>query len=434
MNLVNTLKRNPEDLLIAFVLVTVPFHAFLTVWLANIVGHYTLLRLWPEFVLLSLALWALYVLATDRALRQRILGTRLAKLLIAFLGLTLLLGVIAYLREEVSTKALFYGILLNVRFLVWFAVAWVAASRSDWLARHWQNIVFIPLAVVSVFAVLQFFILPPDFLGHFGYDAQTTIPPAQTINQDTHTIRAQSTLRGPNPLGAYLVIGIGLLAVSTMLIWKKLLLALASVVALLVSFSRSAWLGLAATITATSALLLNKKQLTNLAIAATVSFVILVGLAFTFRNNGGVQNAVFHVDNTQTTAETTSDEGHLSAVRQSTSEVLHEPLGRGPGTAGPASVYNLAQPSRNSENYFLNVGQELGWVGLGLFVWILAEVLRALLALRTGLARGLAATFIGLVIINMLSYAWADVTVAYLWWGLAGITLGTTVHQKKTQR
>ena len=33
------------------------------------------------------------------------------------------------------------------------------------------------------------------------------------------------------------------------------------------------------------------------------------------------------------------------------------------------------------------------------------------------------ASLIGLSFINMLSHGWADDTIAYLWWGLAGIAM-----------
>ena len=38
--------------LITIVIVLLPFHAFLTVWAASLFGHYTLFRLWKEFLVL----------------------------------------------------------------------------------------------------------------------------------------------------------------------------------------------------------------------------------------------------------------------------------------------------------------------------------------------------------------------------------------------
>ncbi|MBX4197063.1 hypothetical protein KW801_00720, partial [Candidatus Saccharibacteria bacterium] len=46
--------------LVVAILILLPFHAFLTVWLSSGLDHYTLLRLWKEFLLLPIALGALY--------------------------------------------------------------------------------------------------------------------------------------------------------------------------------------------------------------------------------------------------------------------------------------------------------------------------------------------------------------------------------------
>src|SRR5947207_2227126 len=67
--------------LIAFIFVLLPFHAFLTVWLASFTGHYILLRLWKEFLLLFLALGASYLLVKDAALRQKFLASRITQLI-----------------------------------------------------------------------------------------------------------------------------------------------------------------------------------------------------------------------------------------------------------------------------------------------------------------------------------------------------------------
>lgn len=56
----------------AIILILVPFHAFLTVWFSSFVGHYTLLRLWKEFLLVIVVAGAIYILLTDRALLKKL--------------------------------------------------------------------------------------------------------------------------------------------------------------------------------------------------------------------------------------------------------------------------------------------------------------------------------------------------------------------------
>lgn len=420
--------RGLADYVIAVMIVAMPFYAFGTVWASTVLGHYTLVRLWPECLLLGLTIWSVAVCIRDKRVRTMLFSSRIVRIALVYIGLNIVAAMVAHIAGAVSAKAVLYGLLLNVRFLVWFLVVWVAAARSPWLRQSWRWLIVLPLVLVSVFALLQFFVLPNDFLTHFGYSAQTTISPGQTINQDTATIRAQSFLRGPNPLGAYLVLGIGLVAVLTMRRWRKVVSLLLAGLALFVTFSRSAWLGMVVTVVVLVLLKLPKRRVKQM-VALGLLIVLLLGAGlFALRNNAGVQNAIFHA-NEDSTASVTSNEGHSQGIRQGLSDIVAEPIGRGPGSAGPASNYNQLAAARNSENYLLNVGQELGWAGLFLFVWLLCAVGGALLAGRARkLDRGLFATLCGLFVTGLFSYVWVDPTVAYLWWGLAGFALAE--HRK----
>ncbi len=157
-------------------------------------------------------------------------------------GLIILLGFVAWLKGEVTPKAWAYGLLVDLRFPAWFLAVLLTAQRSPWLRRMWPKLVLIPAIVVTMFAVLQFTVLPHDFLSHFGYGT-ATIAPIETINHNDHYIRVQSTLRGANPLGAYLVLVISALGVLYMRGRRKqacVVLGLIALAALYASGSRSA--------------------------------------------------------------------------------------------------------------------------------------------------------------------------------------------------
>jgi hypothetical protein len=76
--------------------------------------------------------------------------------------------------------------------------------------------------------------------------------------------------------------------------------------------------------------------------------------------------------------------------------------------------------------------QETGWLGLALFLSILALVATELYQRASGspLALAVFVALIGVMFINLLSHAWTDDTLAFLWWGLAAVALGT--RRKKT--
>lgn len=418
------------DYVVAFVLAVVPVHALLTVWASTLVGHYTLLRLWPEVAVLGLSLWFLAsgrIRRVWRGLSQFHLGWPI----LLYILLSILYVAASALRGNVGLRPASYGLLLSLRPIVWFVLVYAVSLERRWLVRHWKKLVFVPLAIVSTFAVLQFFVLPPDFLKHVGYEKGVTIVPIQTINQDTATIRAQSTLRGPNPLGAYVLFGIFLVWVFMRRRARKYLLLAVAGAALYLSFSRSAWVGLVVAglvwFAVSKRLALNTRPV--FVSSAVALFVLFAGILLT-QNNQGFKNVILHV-NDNSTASQTSNENRLFALREGVEDVVTEPFGRGPGTAGPASMLEDTTPARNSENYFLSVGQETGWLGLGIFVILCYWLARALYERRNTFSRALLATFAGLSAVNMLSYAWADVTLAYMWWGLAGIALAGAPQKER---
>ncbi|MEO6760788.1 MAG: O-antigen ligase family protein [Candidatus Saccharimonadales bacterium] len=417
--------------LVATVMVLVPFHAFLTVWASTLVGHYTLLRLWDEIILTILCIVLGMWLVRDRALLHKLTDQLIFRLIAAYVLLTLALGVVALLKHEVVLKALGYGLIVDLRFFVWLVAVWLVAVRSDWLHIHWKRLVFWPLLLVALLAVLQFAILPSNFLSHFGYDKVATIAPYTTINQDTETVRAQSFLRGPNPLGAYLSLGIGLVIATfawQKRNWRLAGLGLLAVLALFVSFSRSGWLAAFLAVLLVIWWRLRSLKAREVLVGSVLAVTVLfIGSFMLLRNSSGVQDALLHV-NAGSTASQTSNEGHLSAFQSGFNDLINEPYGRGPGTAGPASWYNTGHDIRNSEDYFLQIGQELGWVGLILFVSVNVAAGVALWRRRAnGLALGLTAALIGLMVLNLLAYGWSDDSLAYIFWGLAGIALADPV-------
>ena len=418
-----------------------PFHALLTVWGARFVGHYTALRLWKEALLGVLVLGSALLLARDRMLRHRIVRDPITQVIVIYGAVLLLWGVVAHASHQVSAKALGYGWVSDGRYLVFFLAAWAIASRVNWLRTRWARLVFWPLAVVVAFGLLQYFVLPYNFLTHFGYGG-TTIFPYEDINDNVHLIRIMSTLRGANPLGAYLVATIILLAAWLLQVWRErvlagasrryvvggLVLAAGSLLALILTFSRGAWIGLVAAAGCLVWLSIQSRVLRwRIAVGVAAASLVLAGIAVTFRNNSVLQNVLFHTQ-AHSAIATNSDQGHASALQSGLHDITHEPLGRGPGTAGPASIYNTGHPSRIAENYFIQIAQETGWVGLALFVAINGLVAYQLMRRRRiALALGLVAGLAGLTVVNLFSHAWADDTLAYLWWGLAGIAYAVPV-------
>jgi hypothetical protein len=409
----------------AAILLLVPFHAFLTVWLSGLVGHYTLIRLWKEFLLVGIVLAAAYCLLRDKPLAARLFRSRLTWLILAYMLLFLVAAFVPMAAHKVTSEAMWYGLLVDLRFLVFFLAVLVIAARSDWLARSWSRFLLAPAVLVAAIAVLQFLVLPYDFLRHFGYMA-STIFPYETINHNINHLRVMSTLRGANPLGAYLIIPICALLVmffrqKTQTL-NKSLIGGGFLLALIFTFSRSAWLGVLVGVLAVAWLSLRSPKARSLAMWAAAG-VLLLGaiLALALRHNTTFEDVFLHTNHNSTIA-TSSDENHASAAEDAARSIVDKPLGSGVGTAGPQSIYNLH--GRIAENYYLQIGQEAGVLGMVLFIAICFSVGWMLFVRRDEpLALALFASLLGISLVNLLSHAWTDDTLAYIWWGLAGVSL-----------
>lgn len=413
--------------LIIIILALIPFHAFLTVWLSSLIGHYTALRLWKEVLLVIISLLSVFIVITDKKLRKALINSWLIRLILIFFVIELIWGLISHSSGNVNTKALLYGWLSDCRYLLFFVVSFIAAKKTSLLKNKSLKLILYPTIIVIVFGLLEIFVLPRGFLSHFGY-GPNTIRPYQTINSNLHYVRILSTLRGSDPLGAYLLVPLSLavvLLVRGKKAWQLSLFTAGAVLVLIFSYSRSAWLGLI--VSAAFAIYFGVKSKVlrrNLFYIGLALVIVLAGIFVLERNNTRVQNIVFHTQK-NSVVKTTSDQGHSSSIKSGIKDIAKDPLGKGPGTSGPASVYNK-KISRIPENYYIQIGQELGVIGLAVYIAITVLIIMSLWARREDtLALALLASFLGLIIVNMLLEAWTDDTLSYLWWGMAGIVIAS---------
>lgn len=431
-----TISTRIANLCTALILALVPFHAFLTVWGASFGLSYTALRAWSVVVLTVLVGVVAWWLIRDKALRDWASQSFLVLVIVIFTVLNVLFGIRGVLLGTVEIEAFLLGLLLNLRYLVFFLAVVILMRYSNWSRQRWLRIVLTSAIIVSAFAVLQYTVLPHDFLAHFGYGT-ATIEPFETINNNPDYIRVASTLRGANPLGAYMLVIITLLVALRPWPQRKtawsIVLALC-LGALVFSFSRSAWLGtLVALLCVVILRLQTRRQWQQAGLVSLGIAILMVTAFFAFQDNRFAQNALYHTDDNSTVAVSSNDQ-RSSALLAGARDVLHNPLGRGVGSAGPASVHNTAAPARLAENYYLQIGQELGWVGLLAYLAVSFAVgFQLWRQRRDPLALGLLAAFVGLFVVNMLSHAWADDTLAFIWWGLAGIAIGQGLWSKKAK-
>lgn len=418
-----------------FIIVAVPFYAFFTTWIGSNTGGLLLLRAWKELLLIVMLAGAGYLLLTDKVLRKQFFKDRLVWLVAALSGWAVLTGV--FLVRDPDAAAL--GLAIQFRSYVIFLIGALIVFYIKVSEATLFKLVTYPAIGVVAFGLLQVFVLPYDFLKHFGYQKDVTIPPYFTIDEQIDRIRISSTLRGPNPLGAYLIAPIMLVASRLQVEdgrWKMeggkkqksvviryTLYVIFLLIVLYASHSRSAWIGLLVA-GAVYVWLLVSKRLKLLLVALGLVVAGLGGLAvYQYRQTNFVQDVILH-DNPEEGGEVSSNQGRINAFNEAKSDIQKSPVwGCGIGCAGPASVHNQ-NGTKLAENYFIQTIQELGLVGLIFLLAIYALVALRLYNKKTPFALAWLAVFVGVSVVSLLSHAWADDTIAYIWWGVAGMASG----------
>lgn len=414
-----------------------PFHAFFTTWAASHLGYYDQIRVWKEAIIILLAVGCGWLVIRDEALRQQLKQSKLAIAIGLYIAYALLRTGYGYSAGLITKPALAYGMLGAFRYFVFFLVVWLIASRTHLLQRWWLFAVITPATIVIVYGLLQQFVLDKNFLSHFGYSKET-IPPFQSVDQKSDFIRAQSTLRGPNPLGAYLSMIITFLVG----LWYRFksnrfsfgLLTILALTLLFTTYSRSAWIGLVLSLGTWLLLVIRDRKTINYILFCGVLLVGALGITtYALRNNDYVQNTLFHTDETSAAA-TSTNTVRAQALQDGVKDVWQHPLGQGLGTAGPASL--RGESPKIAENYYIQVAQEVGVFGLIIYLAITVLVGLQLFRQRQALLpQLLLASLVGITAINMVSHAWMDDTLSLLWWGLAGIALAPAImkgnHVKK---
>ncbi len=420
---------------IAGILSLLPFHAFLTSWAGNNFGHLDLFRTWAEILIIGLFIPAIYLVVRDSNLRKNLLKSKILWLYFTYILLHLVFGYLAYRNNQVNKTALAYGLLINLRFIGFFLLCLIVASKTDILHRAWQKILLIPAVITIVFGVLQRLVLPVDFLRYFyGYH---TIPTYQTVDNNINLARIISTFRGSNPFGAYLVLAVpGFLVSLKNRILVKFMILAGAVLCLWFSYSRSAWIGLFFTLAALVSIYFAKSLVKRFwPLLIVILIAGLVSLSYVAKINQATKNIFFH-SGYNTSTVPSSDKLRASLMKDAFKDVTsRQPLGRGPGTAGPASFRNTPNQPRIAEDYYLQIGQEVGVEGLVLFIAICALVFKALWQQKSdSLAMVLLVSFIGISLINLVSHAWTDDTLSLLWWGFAGIALAPTLINRQARK
>ncbi len=407
------------------ILVGVAVHTPLTLWLGLQFPQYDeVLKAWKELLMgLCFVLVVTYVSVQKTwGLLWRDWVVRLSG---AYAALHLLL--LAWMPQGVAAAS--SGIMIDTRYILFFVITYVTVRLIPEARRTLLIGVGIGAVIIIGFAALQLTILPDDVLSHIGYSKQT-INPYQTVDLNDDYVRINSTLRGPNPVGAYAGMCLALALAFIVQRRKKFtriegisagLLILGSLAALWASYSRSAVVAGIGMVIVVAAAASVKRISRRWWIIGAMVLMGLVGGIIAARDTAFVSNVIMHENPASGSAEKSND-GHADSLQDGTARMMRQPLGGGIGSTGSASL--RSDTPLIIENQYLFIAHEVGWAGLGLFVVLFSCVMMRLWRSRQDwLALGVFASGLGLAAIGLLLPVWADDTTSIVWWGLAGIAI-----------
>ncbi len=409
-------------------------HTPLTLWLGTQwPGGELFIKAWKE-LLMGVALVLLIVSSVQRNMVNRLLSDRLMQLCLVFAGLHFVM--IAVFQNGLQTAGA--GLLIDLRFILYFVLVYGFITLFPQFRRLFIWVLAGGAVVVIGFALLQILVLPRDFLATIGY-SKATIAPYLTVDENPAFVRINSTLRGPNPLGAYAVIMIGLLAALSVR-WKlqqrSWWLAGAAAVAvgmtLGATYSRSSLIAAVATLAVVVIAVVASKTRKQIVIGLAIAAVLIAGVLYVLRDSYVVSNVILH-NNPATGANIDSNTGHVDSLADGVMRMLRQPLGAGVGSTGSASL--LGDKPIVIENHYLLVAHEVGWLGLAVFGWLFVEIMIRLWRRRqSALALGVFGSGVGLAIIGLLLPVWTDDTVSIVWWGLAAVAVAAPVAVVKAPK
>jgi hypothetical protein len=410
------------------IFVLMPLHAFISTWGGTAIGPLWLWKSWKEIILVVLILPTLVWLAMNPTALRTLVKKPLIIAVVTYLLLTLLTAAVFLSKNEGEATAA--GIAMNLRYLAISCLAYLVFAygglSEKWLDRAAWFLVCAGVTV-SLVGILQVLIFPSDTLANFGYNKETTIAPTVLIDEDPNLPRAFATLRGPNDFGAYLMLPILIvIAYARRLpLWVVMTTLGLLGTALLLSSSRSAWLGLIAALVVYASYTLTKK-ISKLTVVAIIATLLLVGTAvfMAAQQVPVLRQAVFHSSPGDPTLTEGSTDQHIDATIDGIGRVVDRPLGCGVGCAGPASYYGNSP--KISENYFVQIAEEVGILGLLLFLTIVGLVFFKLhtASQLPRLSKLLLAAGVGFVVIGQLLHVWSDDPLSITWWLLVGAVIG----------
>lgn len=419
-----------------------PFHALIVTVKTLVIagpGHapLTLIALWKE-ALLALILGVAVLEVRKWKWKIDVLDW----IIIALLILSVIVTAATHGNWNLYTFGFRYDFVPLIAFLILRRVSW-----SDLFVQRAIKTIITVGVVVAVYALLTL-LIPESFFQFLGYsDLHSLYIPNRPIAAfqmigETGLRRIQGPMSGPNQLGIWLLIpialaigGLRVYEFARLRVTKHILLLCILLLALVLTFSRAAWIGAFVIFCIAFLPVLrswSKRRVVGIAVGV-IGISLLAVLLF--------PSVLLRLSSTR---------GHIQGPIEAVHRMIAHPFGMGLGMAGPASNRvsdacvllretddaSWAQAHPNlcvflgntqvqpvdracscpflPENWYLQIGVEMGWLGLALYLVMMGLVMSYGWTHNAGLITA----FIGISTAALFLHAFEDAAIAYTLWVL----------------
>ena len=286
--------------------------------------------------------------------------------IIIIVSLFIVFGLLTYFWREASPIQWLRGFRFTfVPIILFLSVSSLKFNEKEKKVLIWTVLIGgIIITIVSIAELLGFKIpLTTRLSGANGLESTQYL-------QGLNIRRLQSLLAGPNALGLYILAltayGLGLFKkISPKLIWSIPILGLI----LFLTFSRSSLAGFVAVIIVSAVIWSHKK----IGVAKTITIALLFAVTLLISSLALYKSDKYKSYITHGTSSSLRYEQIIRVWNQKNEIGL---LGRSSGTAGPSSQNRLdGGPNHWSENIYLEIFEELGLIGLILYLAIIILLL-----------------------------------------------------------
>lgn len=423
MNTTKVMKfcQNTAFYLFIGMLFILPLHAFGSVLLnygyglADFFGTAVIVSMWKEFVIIILTLLLVVKFIFQKKITK---FDVLDKLILGYV----LFGIFHAILLKINFSQVVWGARYDYMFLwILFIVRHFDFSKEQ-IKKAFKAVVFGGLVSLVLGYIIHYFIKPEN-MTMFGFrNDWSTWYPGQSLAfcqrlENQELCRMSGTFAGPNQLGAYLVVLIPILCMWRKEVTERInqtslkrgipaLFIFLAFYALIQTYSRGALIGVMVAM-----LILFTYQCSFW--KRIKKKHVLFGLIGVF---AVAMTLMLTIGDTLIRPESTS--GHIAAWMIGLRKMFAHPLGLGLGSAGPAS-YRFANPII-PESWYLQVGVELGVVGLALFFGVLVTLAKKLIRSKHIIVLS---SFLGVLTIALFLHTLEDSAVSITLFSLIGLNL-----------